>query len=146
MTEKKMLSLAEQLKSLRDAKADIEGKLKSINGEIEKVNRELTDLMTENEMPSFTYSGSSFSLTTRTFASALNEENGGKEQLYNALKENGFDELFTVNPQTLTSFVKEQMSIFAEENDGEEGLPGWLAGKVKLYEKTSVGIRKATRK
>jgi hypothetical protein len=141
--ENKMLSLAEKLKELRDAKTSIDEEAKFVNGEIEKVIAELSDYMLESETPSFTHSGFQFSLTTRTFASAVTEENG-KEQLYEALRANGYDSLFTVNAQTLSGFVKEQMEEYAEEH-GESALPDWLAGKVKLYDKVSVRVCKATK-
>jgi hypothetical protein len=144
MAEKQMLALAEKLKTLKDAKAGLDEELKFVNGEIESTIRDLSDLMTKQETPNFTHSGFSYSLTTRTFASALSED-GGKEQLYAALRENGYDHLFTVNPQTLTGFVKEQASEYADENDGAEGLPSWLVGKVKLFDKVSVTVRKAAK-
>jgi hypothetical protein len=43
----------------------------------------------------------------------------------------------TIHAQTLSSFVKE----LTEENDEE--LPDWLIGKVNIFEKTTVGVRKA---
>ena len=146
MDEKRTLTLAEKLRTLKDTKADLDEELKFINAEIETTIRDLSDLMTEQEMPSFTHSGYSYSLTTRTYASAMGDEDGGKEALYAALKENGYDHLFSVNPQTLTGFVKEQESEYAEEHDGEAGLPDWLTGKVRLYDKVSVTVRKATKK
>lgn len=146
MEEKQILSLAEKLRTLKDAKADLDEELKFVNAEIETIIRSLSDLMTEKEMPSFTHSGFSYSLTTRTYASTLGDEDGGKEKLYAALKENGYDHLFSVNPQTLTGFVKEQANEYAAENDGVAGLPEWLADKVKLFDKVSVTVRKASKK
>mgnify|MGYP000783247873 CR=1 FL=1 len=46
----------------------------------------------------------------------------------------------TVNANSLSAFVREQIS----END--DVLPGWLEGLVSVFEKTTVGVRKATRK
>jgi hypothetical protein len=96
-------------------------------------------------VPSFTHSGFSYSLTTRTYASAPGEEEGGRDILYAALRNNGFGHLFTVNPQTLTGFVKEQAAAYAEQHGGE-GLPAWLIGKVKLFDKVAVTVRKASKK
>jgi hypothetical protein len=146
MEEKQMLSLAERLTDLRDVKSSLDEELKAVNAEIEAVNRDLSDLMTDQDTPSFTHSGFAYSLTRRTFASALGEEDGGKEILYAALKQNGYDHLFTVNPQTLTGFIKEQASEYAESHDGEDGLPDWLLGKVRLFDKISVTVRKASKK
>lgn len=131
--EKQILELAEKLKTLRDTKKDVEEEVKYLNGEIEKVTDELTGLMTENELSSFTYSGFTYSLSTRTFASALA---GDKESLYEALRENGYGGLITetVNSNTLSSTVSELI----EENGG--AYPDWLNGKISTYDKVSVRI------
>ena len=137
--EKQILALAEKLKTLRDTKVDVEAEVKFLNGEIDKTTVELTDLMMENELPSFTHSGFSYSLSTRTFASPLA---GDKETLYAALRENGYGGLITetVNANTLSSTVSELI-----EQNGNK-LPGWLAGKVSTFDKISVRIAKSTKK
>ena len=53
-SQRNLLDLAHRLKTLRDTKADAEAEVKRLNGEIDQATLELTDLMTENEMPSFT--------------------------------------------------------------------------------------------
>ena len=80
-----------------------------------------------------------FCLTTATRASAMAER---KDELFDALRAEGFGGLIyeTVNANSLSAFVKEQMS----END--DNLPNWLTGLVNVFEKTTVGVRKATRK
>lgn len=64
-----------------------------------------------------------------------------KDQLYTALKENGFGDLVyeTINANSLSSFVKEQI---VENGDM---LPAWLMGLINVYEKSTVGIRKAAK-
>jgi len=137
--DNKILALAEKLKKLRDTKKEVEDEVKYISGEIETVTEELTSLMTENELPSFTYSGFTYSLSTRTFASPLA---GDKESLYDALRENGYGGLITetVNANTLSSTVSELI-----EQNGDS-LPDWLVGKVSTYEKISVRIAKSNKK
>jgi regulator of replication initiation timing len=137
--EKRILALADKLKLLRDTKSDVEEEVKYLNAEIEKVTGELTELMTENEMPSFTRSGFTYSLSTRTFASALA---GDKETLYAALRENGYGGLITetVNSNTLSSTVSELI----EQNGGS--CPDWLVGKINTYDKVSVRIAKSAKK
>ena len=68
-------------------------------------------------------------------ASALS---GQKDALYGALRAKGFGDLVyeTVNANSLSAFVKEQM----EEQDA---LPDWLDGLVHVFEKTTVSVRKA---
>lgn len=134
----KMFELAEQLKSLREEKSETEAVLKKINEQIEETDYRLSELMAESETQNFTRSGTMFCLTTKTRASAVA---GSKEELYNVLKKQGFGELVyeTVNANSLSSFVKEQI----EENG--DALPDWLNGLVHIFEKTSVGVRKASK-
>jgi len=143
--EKGMFALAEEFKALRDKKSALEDEVKATNGKIETITEALTAAMVENETPSFTHKQFQFSLSTRMFASADKEH---KEELYEALRENGYGDLVyeTVNANSLSSFVRERMEEFSEANDGEDGLPPWLEGKVNVYDKISVKVAKATRK
>ena len=132
--ELNMYKLAEQLKQLREAKKDAEQRVKDINAEIDKTEYSLVQLMAETETQNFTRAGTMFSLTTKTRASAVA---GHKDELYSALKENGFGEL--VNANSLSAFVKEQIS------ENQDTVPDWLSGLVNVYEQTSVSVRKFTK-
>ena len=59
-----------------------------------------------------------------------------------ALRAEGYGGLIyeTVNANSLSAFVKEQMA----END--DTLPDWLNGLVNVFEKTTVGVRKAAKR
>jgi hypothetical protein len=120
----KMFELAEQLR---------------INAKIDETDYRLSELMAESETQNFTRGGVMFYLVTKTRASAVA---GCKEELFAALRREGYGELVTetVNANSLSSFVKEQI----EEN--EDILPDWLSGLVNVFEKTSVGVRKASKK
>ena len=133
-----MFELADQLKALRDRKADLEDEIKQLQMEIEDTGNRLVHCMTETETPNFTHAGSMFVLTTKTHASA---PAGQKDVLYKALRNEGFGDLIyeTVNANSLSAFVKEQIT----ENDDK--LPKWLDGLVNVFEKTTVGVRKSTR-
>ena len=137
--EKQILTLAEKLKTLRDTKTEKEAEVKALNGEIDQVTAELTDLMTENDMPSFTHGGFSYSISTRTFASPVA---GDKEALYEALRKNGYGGIIseTVNANTLSSTVNELIEL------NDDALPDWLLGKVSTYDKITVRIAKSTKK
>ena len=65
--------------------------------------------MAETETQNFTRAGTMFSLTTKIRASAVA---GRREELYAALKENGYGDLVyeTVNANSLSAFVKEQIA------------------------------------
>lgn len=132
----KMFELAEILKELREEKKQAEQEVKDINAKIDETDYALSELMAETETQSFTRSGTMFYLTNTTRASANTEK---KAELYDTLKNNGFGVLVyeTVNANSLSAFVKEQIS------ENEDLLPDWLDGLVNIYEKTTVGVRKA---
>lgn len=138
MKDETMFELAEKLKALRDQKADTEAALKEINAQIDETDYRLSELMAETETQNFTRSGTMFCLTTKTRASAVA---GSKEDLYAALRGQGYGDLVyeTVNANSLSSFVKERI----EENEDE--LPDWLTGLVNVFEKTTVGVRRASK-
>lgn len=136
MSSEKMFELADRLRELRQAKGDAEERLKAINAEIDEVDYQLSDIMAESETQNFTRAGTMFCLTTKTRASAAADR---KEELFGALEREGFGDLVyqTVNANSLSAFVKEQIA-----ENGDE-LPGWLDGLVRVYERTTVGVRKA---
>ena len=138
MDSEKMFELADLLKNLREQKQDLEQQVKEVNEKIDETDYRLSELMAESETQNFTRSGTMFCLTTKTRASAVA---GSKEELYTALRQQGFGELVyeTVNANSLSSFVKEQI----EENG--DALPDWLIGLVNVYDKTTVGVRKASK-
>ena len=92
--------------------------------------------MAESETQNFTRAGTMFCLTTKTRANAAP---GRKDELFDALRAEGYGDMITetVNANSLSSFVKEQIA-----ENGDE-LPGWLHGLVNVFEKTTVGVRKA---
>lgn len=131
-----MFELADRLRELRDAKKEAEQRVKELNAAIDDADYALSELMAQTETQSFNRAGTLFYLTTTTRASALPDR---KAELYDALKAEGYGDLVyeTVNANSLSAFVREQT---AENGDT---LPDWLAGLVTLFEKTSVGVRKA---
>lgn len=135
----KMFELADRLKALRDEKQEAEQRLKDINAKLDETDAALAQLMTDTETQNFTRLGTMFCLTNTIRASAAAER---KEELFDALRAKGHGSLIyeTVNANSLSAFVKEQMA----END--DTLPRWLDGLVNVFEKTTVGVRKAARK
>ena len=132
----RLFELADELKTLRDRKDALEAELKKVNTDIDNVDWHLSTLMAETETQNFTRAGTMFCLTTKTRASATE---GMKDELFGALRSEGFGDLIyeTVNANSLSAFVKEQIS----END--DALPAWLDGLVNVFQKTTVGVRKA---
>ena len=121
-----IFSLADQLKELKDRKKDLDLEIKGITAEIERLDMELSDAMAEAECERFSRNGSTFYLNTRLFASPVA---GRKDEMITALKDNGYGDIVTetVNANTLSSFVKEQMVLNADE------VPTWLSDVINTY-------------
>jgi hypothetical protein len=92
--------------------------------------------MAQEQLDKFSRNGSTFYLNSRLFASPMA---GMKDDLMQRLKDNGYGSIVveTVNANTLSSFVAEQ----AGANDDQ--VPEWLSDVLNVYEKVTVGIRKA---
>ncbi len=133
-----LFELADRLRALRDEKAEAEQRLKEINAEIDEVDYRLSEMMAESETQNFTRAGTMFCLTTKTRASATA---GRKDDLFAALRGEGYGDLVyeTVNANSLSAFVKEQIS------ENGDVLPAWLDGLVNVFEKTSVSLRKSSK-
>ena len=136
MEKSVIFEMADRLKSLKKQKKDLEDSVKAIGSEIEELDRQLSDAMAETQLDSFSRNGSTFYLHSRLYASP---STGRKDAMMLALKQNGYGSLVveSVNSNTLSSFVREQM----EANEGN--IPSWLGDTVSTYEKISVGIRKS---
>ena len=138
MESNELFALADELRALKEAKKYAEQELKEITEEMDRVDAILAQRMADTETQNFTRNGTMFCLTSTTRASAAA---GRKDELFEALREAGYDDLIyeTVNANSLSAFVKEQ----SMENG--DTLPQWLDGLVIVFEKTTVGVRKAAR-
>ena len=130
----KLLALSDRLKELRTQKSDLEREVKGINEEIDGVTTEMIDLMTTEELTSFNRNGTTFSLVTQEYPAPEPERKG---ELWEVMKKNGFEDLFTINSQTLSATVKELIAA----NEGV--LPEWLDGLIKIAEKNSIRVAKS---
>lgn len=133
MTETKMLELADQLKQLRDQKAELDFETKEVNKQIEGVELDLIQEMTTEECESFKRNGVLFSLVRKEYPSAIPEMKG---ELYEVMKQRGFEHLFTINTQTLQATLKELKA------NNDDLMPEWLDGLVQIAEKQSIQVRK----
>lgn len=130
----KLLDLSDSLRALRNRKSELENETKKVNGEIEYITTEMIELMVTDELTSFNRNGMTFSLVTQEYPAPEPER---KPELWEAMKKQGFEHLFSINSQTLQATVKELIS----ENDGM--LPEWLDGLVKVAEKNSIRLIKS---
>ena len=110
--------------------------LTAINGDIEDVQAQLVAIMTEHECSGFTRANKNFSLVVTALPSPVVE---CKAELWEVMKANGYEGLFTINSRTLQSTVKELI----EANDGV--LPEWLDGLMRVAEKATVRVTKSTK-
>ena len=138
MESNELFALADELRALKEAKKYAEQELKEITEEMDRVDAILAQRMADTETQNLTRNGTMFCLTSTTRASAAA---GRKDELFAALREAGYDDLIyeTVNANSLSAFVKEQTT------ENGDTLPQWLDGLVIVFEKTTVGVRKAAR-
>ena len=138
MPSEELFALADQLRELKETKKFAEQELKEITEEIDRVDAVLAQRMVDAETQNFTRNGTMFCLISTTRASAAA---GRKDELFEALREAGYGDLVyeTVNANSLSAFVKEQTT------ENGDTLPEWLDGLVTVFEKTTVGVRKAAR-
>lgn len=140
--DNELFLFADKLRALRDEKDTTKSILSDIEKEIGDVEWKLSEAMATAECSNFTRGDKQFILVTTSRWSAAD---GRKEDLYEALKEQGFEHLFSVNTNTLASFVKEQVEETANDN-GETHVPDWLNGLVKNYDKTGITMKSSTKK
>ena len=131
--EERIFSIADKYKELRSKKDELQFELRELNKEIEGVERNLVDEMISQEVPSFRRNGAMFTLVTKEYPSPVLEK---KSELYDRMKEQGFEHLFTINTNTLSATVKELKA------NNEDILPEWLDGLIKVKEMQSIQLRK----
>jgi len=138
MESNDLFAMADELRELKETKKSLEDELKAVGLEIDRVDTDLAQRTANTETQNFTRNGTMFCLTNTTRASATA---GRKDELFEALREAGYGDLVyeTVNANSLSAFVKEQTS------ENGDALPQWLIGLVTVFEKTTVGVRKAAR-
>lgn len=130
---------ARHLKELRDEKKVLEESVKALNADINALEYELIQLMGLNETQNFTHAGTLYYRHITTRASPAAER---KEELFTNLREQGYGDMIqeTVNSNTLSAFVKEQI---VRDDDDNIILPDWLKGLVNVAERAGIGMRKA---
>lgn len=130
----KLLELSDTLKLLKERKSELDAEAKKIEEEIDGVTTEMIGIMTTEELTSFKRDGTTFSLVVQEYPSA---EPDRKPELWDAMRSNGYGDLFSINSKTLSATVKELMT----ENGG--ALPEWLEGLIKIAEKNSIRMTKS---
>jgi len=132
MTEQ-IFILSDSLLDARQAKAHAEEALKGVNAAVEVIEAELITLMLDDELTSFKRNGVLFSLVNKTQVSA---EPLRRDELWEKMRQQGYEHLFSINAQTLSGEIKRLM----EENEGV--MPAWLEGLVKQFEKPLIRVKR----
>jgi len=125
--------LSDNYLQARKTKDEAEQHLKDAKAVCDELEAQLIEAMTNDELASFKRNGVTISLVNTTHIGAEPER---KDELWAAMKDQGFDNLFTINAQTLSAEVKRMV----EENEGT--LPNWLDGLIKQYDKAGIRVRK----
>ena len=134
MEEKRMMELADRLAQLRELKSATQAGLRDIEAQIDEVEAQLIESMTEQECTGFKHDGRTFSLVIKEHPGAIPES---KQELYAAMKKHGFEHLFTINTNTLSGTIKELKA------NNDDMLPDWLEGLVSIYEQTTIRVSKS---
>ena len=138
MAESRLFEWADELAELRRRKDDLKAEMDALNQRIEQTEGALANAMVTQEIQNFTRDGRQFYLRTDLHVSAAA---GQAPALVAYLKSSGAGDLVqeTVHPSTLRGWIKERI-------DEEGRLPKELEPLVNVFEKLSVGIRKAAPK
>ena len=99
-----MLTIADRLSVLKEQKSGLMAQMKDLNRQIDEATNALVQMMVDQECTSFHRGNHMFVLAVKEYLSAIPEE---KERLYAAMKENGFEHLFTIPTNTLSATLKE---------------------------------------
>ena len=128
---------AGRLLDLKERKAALSDEVKTVNGEIEALSAEMLADMDDQGLETFAAHGATFYIKTSLYAN-LPAEN--REAFTRRLRARKLGHIVrpVVNPQTLTSFVKEQ----AAECGGPDALPDWITSLVSVGTKSEVATRK----
>lgn len=133
MDIEKRNELVEFLMELRDSETELKSKLKGLREEIDSIEAELIESMVATENLSFKYKNAT---VTVVITERVSPEAERKDELWIAMKDNGFEDLFTINPQTLQGTIKDLKA------NNDDQLPEWLNGLVKIFEQPGIRIKK----
>ena len=106
---------------------------KAIGEELEELEWQLIQSMDESDLKSFKRNGVNI---TSIVTPCLSAEADCKDELWDKMRTQGYESLFTINAQTLQAELRRIM----ESNNGQ--LPEWLDGLVKQFDRRSIQVRK----
>ena len=106
------------------------GNMANLMKQAQKMQRQMEEQQKELETKEFTAAAGGGAVEVTV--------SGKKEELYTLLKNSGYGDLITetINPSSLSAFVKAQMS------ENEDKLPSFLSGLINVFAKNTVSTRK----
>lgn len=136
----RILELSEKYNALREKKDALKEELSELERELKEVEFELVNAMTDAEMQNFTRSdGTQFVVVNKVYPRAVPET---KYELYRLLRERGYDDLFSIHTQTLSSTIKQWLEE-AEWNEEKAKLVRDIEPYICTEEIMSISMRKA---
>lgn len=123
--------LVEKLGVLRDKKAAMEDTLAPVTTEIESTNKQILDILMENNLTSYKAPAGLISVS-HIFTAKL-PQGEDKITCFNHLKEIGrFDDMASIHSATFNAWVKEQYDLAQEAGREEPKIPGVTDVKTNL--------------
>lgn len=121
---KEMNELLERIAELRDRETEAADVKKKITAELEATETRLVEQLLENNLTSYRCPAGLASLSFRTSVKTPKTPEQ-KKAFFDYLKSIGrYDELVSVNSQSLNSFYKEQLELAKEEGKEDVEIPG----------------------
>lgn len=109
--QNRLSELGRTLFDLKKTKAEYEEKIKNLDAEITRISQvELPKLMEDGQIPKFAIEGLGTVFISNEFYSNVLKDD--RPKLHEWMRENGFGDIIQeyIFPQTLTAFVREQIS------------------------------------
>jgi len=131
-----LLAMGRRLLDLKQQKKDFEETAKGLGEQIDALSDRMVAEMDESGMEKFSAFGSTFYVKVTLHAS-LPAENREKFIKRLRARKLGYIVKPTINSQTLTAFVKEQIA------DSGGQAPAWITELVSTYSKPEIATRKA---
>jgi len=129
-----LFDIADKYLEARDKHDESARATKSLKDELEELEWQLIQTMEESDLKSFKRNGVNLTVAVTP---CMSPEPDRKNELWDRMKEQGYESLFTIHSATLQSEIKRM----ADENDGQ--LPEWLDGLIKQFDRKSIQKRKA---
>lgn len=123
-TVKEMNDLAEEIARLRSEEDEASDKKKAITAKLEAAENKMVELLITNNLKNYRAPAGLASLSFRTSVKTPKTPEQ-KTLFFEYLRKTGrYDDMVSVNSQTLNSFYKEQLELAKERGEDDVQIPG----------------------